>query len=435
MEARSISYHSKQIEALNALSVDSDIRQVLYGGGVGGGKSFLGCDWQIKRRIKYAGTRGLIGRSELKKLRLSTMATFFELCGSYGLVAGKHFTYNGQDHIIKWYNGSETILMDLADLPSDPEFQRFGSLEITDSFVDEAGEVSQKCIDILSSRLRYKLINDKPKLLMTCNPHKGWLFTEFYDAQRNGTMRFDRAFIQALPTDNPHISPTYLESLQLLPEVDRKRLLEGDWDYDETKNRLYEFDDLLRCFRLPNNDNSNIDKFITADIARMGGDRTVIVLWNGLHAEKFIVLKQKPINEVVDTIRQLAFSNGVRLSNVLVDEDGVGGGAVDFLKCKGFLNGGKSVRDNYLNLKSDCYFKLGELITSNAITFESTHKDTIVKELEMVRREKVDSDSKLRVTNKEDLKKKHGLSPDFADAIMMRAYYELKSNYGKFAFM
>jgi hypothetical protein len=211
--------------------------------------------------------------------------------------------------------------------------------------------------------------------------------------------------------------------------------LEGDWDYDETKNRLYEFDDLLRCFRLPNNDNSNIDKFITADIARMGGDRTVIVLWNGLHAEKFIVLKQKPINEVVDTIRQLAFSNGVRLSNVLVDEDGVGGGAVDFLKCKGFLNGGKSVRDNYLNLKSDCYFKLGELITSNAITFESTHKDTIVKELEMVRREKVDSDSKLRVTNKEDLKKKHGLSPDFADAIMMRAYYELKSNYGKFAFM
>jgi len=277
-------YHQKQIDALNLLAIDNDCRQLLYGGGVGGGKSFLGCDWQIKRRLKYAGTRGLIGRSELKKLRLSTMATFFELCAMYGLQPDKHWTYNGQDHVIKFFNGSQIILMDLADLPSDPEFQRFGSIELTDAFVDEAGEVSQKCIDILSSRLRYKLINDKPKLLMTCNPHKGWLYTEFFDAKRNGNIRIDRDFIQALPTDNPHVSPVYLESLQMLPEVDRKRLLEGDWDYDETKDRLYNYDDLLRCFRLSNNDKSNNDNFITADIARMGDDRTVIVLWNGLHA-------------------------------------------------------------------------------------------------------------------------------------------------------
>jgi PBSX family phage terminase large subunit len=426
-----IQYHAKQIEALNALSVDSGIRQLLYGGSAGSGKSFLGCDWQIKRRLKYAGTRGLIGRAELKKLRLSTMATFFELCASYGLAPGKHYTYNGQDHVIKWYNGSETILMDLADMPSDTEFQRFGSIEITDAFVDEAGEVSQKCIDILSSRMRYKLVDDKPKILLTCNPHKGWLYSEFFDAKRNNTIRKDRDFIQALPTDNPHISPVYLESLQLLPDIDRKRLLEGDWDYDETKDRLYEYDDLLRCFR---EQQTKGDKYITADIARMGDDRTVIVLWDGLHAEKFIVLKHKPINETVTICNELIRTHNVKLSNVLVDEDGIGGGAVDYIRCKGFLNGSKAVRDNYMNLKADCYFKLGELITNNLITFEPTHKDTIVKELEMVRREKLDSDGKLRVTNKEDLKKRHGLSPDFADAIMMRAFYELKRNFGKYAF-
>ena len=426
-----IQYHDKQIEALHALSVDSNIRQLLYGGSAGSGKSFLGCDWQIKRRLKYAGTRGLIGRAELKKLRLSTMATFFELCASYGLAPGKHYNYNGQDHVIKWYNGSETILMDLADMPSDTEFQRFGSIEITDAFVDEAGEVSQKCIDILSSRMRYKLVDDKPKILLTCNPHKGWLYSEFFDAKRNNTIRKDRDFIQALPTDNPHISPVYLESLQLLPDIDRKRLLEGDWDYDETKDRLYEYDDLLRCFR---EQQTKGDKYITADIARMGDDRTVIVLWDGLHAEKFIVLKHKPINETVTICNELIRTHNVKLSNVLVDEDGIGGGAVDYIRCKGFLNGSKAVRDNYMNLKADCYFKLGELITNNLITFEPTHKDTIVKELEMVRREKLDSDGKLRVTNKEDLKKRHGLSPDFADAIMMRSFYELKRNFGKYAF-
>jgi len=426
-----IEFHDKQKEALSYLAIDNECRQLLYGGSAGSGKSFLGCDWQIKRRLKYPGTRGLIGRAELKKLRLSTLATFFELCTKYNLIAGKHFTYNGQDHVINWYNGSQIILMDLADMPSDPDFGRFGSLEITDYFVDEASEVTEKCINILNSRVRYKLINDNPKGLLTCNPHKGWLYREFFDAQRNGSIRKDRRFIQALPTDNPHISPVYIESLQMLPDIDRKRLLEGDWDYDETKDRLYEYDDLLRCFRPSTNLG---DKFITADIARMGDDRTVIIVWNNLHAEKFVVLKHKPINEVVDTINELIKNHSVRLSNVLVDEDGIGGGVVDFIRCKGFLNGSKAVRDNYMNLKCDCYFKLGELISSNAITFESTHKDTIVKELEMIRREKIDSDGKLRVTNKEDLKKRHGISPDFADAIMMRAYYELKKNFGKYAF-
>jgi PBSX family phage terminase large subunit len=426
-----IEFHDKQKEALSYLAIDNDCRQLLYGGSAGSGKSFLGCDWQIKRRLKYPGTRGLIGRAELKKLRLSTLATFFELCTKYNLIAGKHFTYNGQDHVINWYNGSQIILMDLADMPSDADFSRFGSLEITDYFVDEASEVSEKCINILNSRVRYKLINDNPKGLLTCNPHKGWLYREFFDAQRNNSIRKDRRFIQALPTDNPHISPVYIESLQMLPDIDRKRLLEGDWDYDETKDRLYEYDDLLRCFR-PSTTLG--DKFITADIARMGDDRTVIIVWNNLHAEKFVILKHKPINEVVDTINDLIKNHSVRLSNVLVDEDGIGGGAKDYLHCKGFLNGSKAVRDNYMNLKCDCYFKLGELISSNAITFESTYKDTIVKELEMIRREKIDSDGKLRVTNKEDLKKRHGISPDFADAIMMRAFYELKKNFGKYAF-
>jgi hypothetical protein len=426
-----IQFHDKQKEALSYLAIDNECRQLLYGGSAGSGKSFLGCDWQIKRRLKYPGTRGLIGRAELKKLRLSTLATFFELCTKYNLIAGKHFTYNGQDHVINWYNGSQIILMDLADMPSDPDFGRFGSLEITDYFVDEASEVTEKCINILNSRVRYKLINDNPKGLLTCNPHKGWLYREFFDAQRNNSIRKDRRFIQALPTDNPHISPVYIESLQMLPDIDRKRLLEGDWDYDETKDRLYEYDDLLRCFR-PSTTLG--DKFITADIARMGDDRTVIIVWNNLHAEKFVVLKHKPINEVVDTINELIKNHSVRLSNVLVDEDGIGGGCKDYLHCKGFLNGSKAVRDNYMNLKCDCYFKLGELISSNAITFEGTYKDTIVKELEMIRREKIDSDGKLRVTNKEDLKKRHGISPDFADAIMMRAFYELKKNFGKYAF-
>lgn len=430
MEARKIIYHEKQIQALELLSFESPIAQVLYGGGVFSGKSFLGCDWQIKRRLKYAGTKGLIGRAELKKLRLSTMQTFFELCTLHGLKPNVHYTYNGQDHVIKWYNGSQTILMDLADMPSDPDFQRFGSIEITDYFVDEVAEVSKRCIDILQSRVRYKLINDRPKGLMTCNPAKGWLYNEFYFANLKGELRNDRAFVQALPTDNPYISKTYLESLQKLPDYDRKRLLEGNWEFDDDSDKLFATDNLLRMFR---NELLEGNKYITSDIARFGKDRTIICLWNGLTLTEIKVLHRASVDEVVNEIRTIAKNNNVLLQNIVCDEDGVGGGVVDFLKCRGFVNGSKAKQPQYQNLKSECYYLLAQFIEQNNLTcLVNSHKEQIVKELEMIKRHRADVDGKLQVTPKEQIKLREGISPDFADAIMMRMFFELNPSYGQY---
>jgi len=143
-------YTTRQDEALTLLSPSNLVTEtVLYGGSAGGGKTFLGCSWQINRRLKYANTRGLIGRAELKRLRQSTMATFWTIANQMGLVHGTHYNYNGQDHVIKFYNGSQIVLMDLGYMPSDPEFTRLGSIEITDYFVDESAEVSKRAIDIL----------------------------------------------------------------------------------------------------------------------------------------------------------------------------------------------------------------------------------------------------------------------------------------------
>jgi hypothetical protein len=213
-------YTTRQDEALTLLSPANLVTEtVLYGGSAGGGKTFLGCSWQINRRLKYANTRGLRGRAELKRLRQSTMATFWTIANQMGLRPGTHYTYNGQDHVIKFYNGSQIVLMDLGYMPSDAEFTRLGSIEITDYFVDESAEVSKRAIDILDSRVRYNLINGIPKGLLSCNPSKGWLYSDFFDAHRNGTLREDRAFVKALPTDNPNLEPAYLEKLSRLPII------------------------------------------------------------------------------------------------------------------------------------------------------------------------------------------------------------------------
>ena len=423
-------FHEKQKLCLEHLSKYSPKQQILYSGSAGGGKSFMGCVWQLERRLKYPNTKGLIGRAELKKLRLSTMATFWNIAAQMQLVAGKHYTYNGQDHVIKFFNGSEIILMDLADLPSDPEFQRFGSIEITDYFVDEVAEVSKRCTDILDSRVRYNLINGVPKGLMTCNPSKGWIYQDFYLAHKNNTLRDDRAFIQALPTDNPHIDPIYLDKLRRLPEYDRKRLLEGNWDYDDDTDKLFSTENLSRMFR---SEELFGTTYITADIARFGKDRTIIGVWNGLTLIKIKELRRSSLDESANVIKQLQKEYNVLLKNIVADEDGVGSGCVDILKCSGFRNGSKPTEPIYQNLKAQCYFKLASLIEENKLTIHTNeYRDTIIRELEMIKRHKADSDGKLQVTPKEEIKNREGISPDFADMIMMRMYYELYTNYGKY---
>jgi hypothetical protein len=427
---------TRQSEALKFLSVDSDVETILYGGAAGGGKTMLGCMWQILRRLKYPGTRSLIGRAKLDTLKKTTMNTFFQVAQQIGLKAGEDFAYNQQSHIIKFSNGSEIILADLFLYPADPQMTDLGGLELTDVFIDEATEITEKAYSIVSSRIRYKLneFGLKPKILLTCNPSKGWIYNQFYLPYKNQNLPEHRAFVQALPGDNIHLPDSYVTSLTRLPEADRKRLLEGDWEFDNSSDRLYMYDELMRCFREPM---AVGEGYITADIARLGKDRTVLCVWKGLSCIDIVVLRQKRQDEVKAEIQRLMNQHGIRLSNVLADADGVGGGLVDSLRCREFMNGSKAVRGTqYMNLKADCYFRLGELIDKNEITLPIKWQEDIVKELELIRRVDPDKEGKLRVTSKDTISQRTGgISPDIADAIMMRAFFELNRNYTKYAFI
>jgi len=426
-------YLPRQIEALNYLNTDSIVEQLLYGGAAGGGKTKFGCMWQIQRRLKYAGTRSLIGRAKLDNLKKTTLNTFFETAEEFGLIANKHYTFNGQSNIIKFFNGSEIVLKDLQAYPSDINYNSLGSLEITDYFVDECSEVTEKAVSIVHSRCRYKLneFNLIPKGFLSCNPAKGWLYNEFYMKNNRNELPSHRAFVQALPQDNPFLPVAYIESLRRLPEYDRKRLLEGNWEFDDDSDKLFNTENLLRMFR--NEVINEGKKYITADIARFGKDRTIICVWEGLTIIDVIEMNRAALDEVVNKIRLMCQQHSILLQDVVCDEDGVGGGVVDFLKCRGFVNGSKPKHPQYQNLKSECYYKLAQYVEENKVTIlSSMRKEQIVRELEMIKRHRADVDGKLMVTPKDVIKNREGISPDVADAIMMRMYFELNPSYGQY---
>lgn len=418
---------TKQTTALDYLE-DSSTTDVYYGGAAGGGKSFFGCYWILKMAFKYPETRWLMGRSELKNLKKTTLNSFFEVCKAQGLQAGMHYRYNAQDSIVYLPNGSQIILADLFSYPADPEFDSLGSLEITGAFVDEAPQITEKARNILKSRIRYKL--DKygliPKMLMCGNPSKNWAYYDFYRPAKEGTLPKERKFIQALVTDNPHISPHYIESLKKLDKNSRERLLNGNWEYDDDPSALINYDAILQAFT--NDIIQPGQKWITADIARFGKDTTTIALWDGW---RVFISQYKGLRttETAEKIRELQVAHQIPSMRVIVDEDGVGGGVVDQLLCVGFVNNSRPIGvENYRNLKSQCYYKLADRINSGGlhiICHDPKIKQSIIEELEQVKQYNMDKDGKKEVMPKEKVKEVLGRSPDFSDVLMMRELGEL----------
>src|SRR3990167_1088071 len=296
-----------QLKAFEYLT-DSETTELLFGGGAGGGKSHLGCFWLIYCCLAYPGTRYLMGRAVLKTLKDSTLLTFFGLCKNFGLQKDIDYKYNYIQGVITFIKTeSEIYLKDLASYPSDPEFDELGSTEYTGAFIDEASQVSYKAYQIVMSRLRYKLDEHKliPKLLIATNPTKNFIYAEFYKHLRDKTLPNHRKFVQSLVGDNPYISLHYIENLKKLDKNSKERLLFGNWEYDDDPSRLFEYDNILDIFTNTKTHGNDVDKYISADIARFGSDKTVVFQWTLLHIERIYILEKSSTKEVREFIEKL----------------------------------------------------------------------------------------------------------------------------------
>ena len=424
---------NKQALAFTYLK-DKETTEILFGGGAGGGKSWFLCAALISECLRYKGIRALLGRSQLSVLKSTTLNTLFEVCQQWNLTTPKHYKYNGHTNVISFWNGSEIYLKDLFQYPSDKNFDSLGSLELTIGAIDECNPVTEKAKQIVSSRLRYK--RDEygliPKLLLTCNPSKNWTYTDFYRPYKNKELLKHRKFIQALVDDNENISKHYKEQLGKLDKLSKERLLFGNWEYDATDDNLIDYNAIVSLFE---NKGVEGEKYISCDVARFGSDKTVIMYWEGLQIKTIRTILKSSIDNVVDEVRAIQQKYQVPLRNVVIDEDGVGGGAKDYLRCQGFVNNARPLRkENYQNLKTQCFYTLAKKINEGQIGItcpDINIKECIIEELEQVSAKNQDKDAKLQIVPKDTIKALIGRSPDYADALGMRIYYEIKPS-GKY---
>lgn len=380
-----------------------------------------------------------MGRSKLNTLKKTTLKTFFEVTNKLGFIEGEHFTYNQVNNEIKLYNGSEIILKDLFSYPSDPDFDSLGSLEIAGAFIDECNQISEKAKNIVMSRIRHKLdeYNITPKLFMSCNPSRNWVYNEYYKKSIDGTLEPYKCFVPALSTDNEFITKHYITSLERQDEVTKRRLLYGQWDYEDQLG-LFKYDNLLDMF---DDDPMNLittngGKIISIDVARLGKDKTCIIVWDHLNIIEVKELSRKRLDEQANIIREIMTKYNITNNKQLIfDTDGVGGGLADmFNGCVEIVNNSRPVNEeNYQNLKTQLYYKLSEQINLGNIKIYNVNGDQktrILQELQIIKRENADQDGKIKMTNKEQIKIQIGRSPDLSDSMAFRMIKLLKKSGG-----
>jgi hypothetical protein len=335
----------------------------------------MACLWAVLECRNYNGIAIGLGRRSLKSLRQTTLVTLLTKVHPALGVHPHDFKFNGQDNYIEYINGSKIILVDMAHAPNDPDYDRFGSLELTHVIVEEVGEAVKKAVSVLGSR-KNRMMNKEygivGKTVMTCNPTQNFVRQDFYKPYTElggGRMqRWERgevivpetgerkpayrAFVRSSVYDNPFADENYIEVLKSLDPQERKRLLDGDWNYADDDDTLFKqvLMDRATAYNLPE-PSPEFNKFIGVDPADKGKDDTVATLMdNGvIVAQKVLKIKEATEGEederavshlYTDELIKFAQQNGFTAKyakNIGIEGNGIGVGMRDNMRTRGWF--------------------------------------------------------------------------------------------------
>lgn len=205
--------------------------------------SYLGSVWLISSCIRFSDIRAVVARKTLKSLKESTWNTIKSILKDWGLKEDANYKINNLEGTLTFWNSSVIIMKEMADIPSDPNFERFGSSEYTVALVDEVSEISERAIEVLFSRLRWRTHETfkTPRMLLTTNPTINWVRSRFVQ-DHNGdkvTPREGEAYVPFSVYDNPNIAfrQTYEAALnKIRDQATKERLLYGNWDFVESND-------------------------------------------------------------------------------------------------------------------------------------------------------------------------------------------------------
>jgi len=205
----------------------SRARHTAYGGARGGGKS-----WAMRRKfvlmaLRYEGLNLLLLRRTLPELTENHVRPL--LAELSGLIS-----YNQTQRVMTFPNGSR-IRLGYCDAEKD--VYQYQGQEYDVVGLEEATHFTESQMQFITTCNRTVRTDFAPRMYYTCNPGgvgHGWVKRLFIDGDYRGSERKeDYRFIPARVYDNPYLmqrDPSYIRTLENLPEHLRRAHLDGDWD-------------------------------------------------------------------------------------------------------------------------------------------------------------------------------------------------------------
>lgn len=384
-------------------------RNLVFYGGRSSGKSHAVGLSQVLRgreeRLKFLNCREF-----QNSIKDSTHALIKAIIFEYGFEDEFMIT---NDSIRHSRTGSEWIFKGLHDnvesLKSIPN--------IDEAWVEEASTVTKRSITLLKNTVR----KSGSRLIFTFNR----------DTERDPVYE---EYVMKKPDRTHALRVNYdvLEKNGLLPEVMRIEM------ENDRKNNPDEFahtwlgeprsqieNAILGRERVINAMSRKIEADgeiqIGVDVARLGGDRSVLWKRKGLKTLGFEIYEKLRTDELVEKIEIFAdFDKDVLIK---IDDTGVGGGVTDLLLSKNYNAEGvnfaqKAVNhDKYPNWISEAWFYLQQIIDE----IELPDSADLLQEL-TTRSWNMDKKGKRAVEGKNEYKKRGFRSPDLADACIL-CYY------------
>jgi len=211
---------------------------VLFGGAMGGGKTFWGLSALLIMCQIFPKSRWVVIREDLEKIRTTTIPSFGKLRAS-GKLKTNPYEYTHP-------NGS-VILFKGENYAGDKELNWMRGLECNGFLFEEINECQQDSLDIAFSRAgRWECTpRPAPIILATCNPSNNWVKSVVYDRHKDNILPASWLYIPSKITDNPYLTEAYKENLKNMPRYKYEVLVEGNWDL-----QLKVGGEFYKCFEL-----------------------------------------------------------------------------------------------------------------------------------------------------------------------------------------
>lgn len=401
-------------------------RFLLFGGAIRGGKSYVAIGLVITLAKIFPGSRWAIVRKDLPTLRRNTIPTFNKIaprpfCGEV----------NKSEWNVKCSNGSE-ILFFAESAAHDPEFERWKGLEVNGFLFEEANECTEdsfnKAIERAGTWTASGTTQPLPLILATCNPARNWVKRLFYDPWFKGMLEAPYFYMPSKVTDNPHLTPEYLESLEYLKKNNPaayNRFVLGDWNTEEDPEQLISFEWFEAAKAVAFVDGKNA---LGVDVARFGKDDTTLAHTKGNKLFRIEAHHGLGIDQTA-ALTSIRINEGpIDSEHVKIDTVGLGAGVADILTRDGYtitevVGGAKPLfREEsfytFFNLRSQIWWELREGLRNGELFIdlpEGKILGRLFEDLTTVRYS-ISGDKVIKVESKDELKKRIGRSPDYGDA-------------------